>query len=106
MQKGEGELQAVQLNGQANAGKPEHLKQEAAQREVREQQVSYDNLDCAMYACCAQADVRHGVEMEEERGTCQQEQLQGGKKGEEEKSQSQSQSQSQNQSQDQNQRVE
>ena len=99
----EEELQAVQLNGQANA---EHLKQEAAQREVREQQESYDDQDCAMYACCAQADVRHGVEMMEERETCQQELLQRGKRGEEEKSQNQSQNQSQSQSQDQNQRVE
>ena len=84
----EEELQAVQLNGQANAGMPEHLEQGAAQREVREQQVSYDDQDCTMYACCAQADVQESVEKEEERETCQQELLQRRKRGEEEKSQS------------------
>ena len=102
--KEEEELQAVQPNGQANAGKTEHLKEEAAQRQVRKQQESYDDQDCAMCACCAQADVRHGVEKEEERETYQQELLQRVMRGKEEKSQNQSQSQSQ--SQDQKQRVE
>ena len=34
-----------QPNGQANADSPEHLKQEAALREVREGQESYGDLD-------------------------------------------------------------
>ena len=57
------ELQAEQLNGQADAGTLEHLGQEAALREEREGQESYDDLDSALCACHAQADVQDGEVM-------------------------------------------
>ena len=71
-------LQAEQPTVQANGGAPGCLKQEAALkslREVREVQESCADQDCALNACCAQADVPDGEAMREESQTCEQELL-------------------------------
>lgn len=93
-------LQAEQPTVQEKADAPGHLKQEVAWkslRKVREEQESCDDQECPLYACHTPADVPDGEEMEEESETCQQEQLQRGERGEQEKSQRQSQSQDQKQ---------
>ena len=95
------ELQAEQLNGQADAGTLEHLGQEAALREEREGQESYDDLDSALCACHAQADVQDGEVMREESQTCGQELLSKGKWGKTKRTQ---QSKTKKQTQDQEER--